>query len=31
MELAPSDPSFLDMRNSILQADLVVAHGKHQR
>jgi extracellular elastinolytic metalloproteinase len=31
MELSPADPSYLDMRNSILQADLVVAHGKHQR
>jgi hypothetical protein len=30
MELAPSNPSFLDMRNSILQADLVVNGGKQQ-
>jgi len=28
MELSPADPSFLDMRNSILQADLVVNGGK---
>jgi extracellular elastinolytic metalloproteinase len=28
MELAPSNPSFLDMRNSILQADQVVNGGK---
>ena len=27
MELAPSNPSFLDMRNSILQADLVATGG----
>jgi len=27
MELSPANPSFLDMRNSILQADLVVASG----
>ena len=27
MELAPSNPSFLDMRNSILQADLVANGG----
>jgi extracellular elastinolytic metalloproteinase len=31
MELSPADPSYLDMRNSILMADLVVDHGKHQR
>jgi len=30
MELSPSNPSFLDMRNSILQADLVVHGGKQQ-
>ncbi len=30
MELAPNDPSFLDMRNSILQADLVVDKGRKQ-
>ncbi len=29
MELSPADPSFLDMRNSILQADKVVYGGKH--
>ncbi len=28
MELSPANPSFLDMRNSILQADLVVNGGK---
>jgi len=28
MELAPSNPSYLDMRNSILMADQVVNHGK---
>ncbi|HKE51092.1 MAG TPA: M36 family metallopeptidase, partial [Actinomycetes bacterium] len=28
MELAPSNPSFLDMRNSILQADQVVNNGR---
>ena len=28
MELAPSNPSFLDMRNSILQADQVVNSGR---
>lgn len=28
MELSPSNPSFLDMRNSILQADLVAGSGK---
>jgi hypothetical protein len=27
MELSPGNPSFLDMRNSILQADQVVNHG----
>ena len=31
MELSPADPSFLDMRNSILQADLVVNGGKLQK
>jgi hypothetical protein len=31
MELSPSNPSFLDMRNSILQADLVVNGGKKQK
>jgi extracellular elastinolytic metalloproteinase len=31
MELAPVNPSFLDMRNSILQADLVVNDGKLQK
>ena len=31
MELAPANPSFLDMRNSILQADLVVNDGKQQK
>jgi hypothetical protein len=31
MELAPADPSYLDMRNSILMADLVVDKGRHQR
>jgi extracellular elastinolytic metalloproteinase len=30
MELAPADPSYLDMRNSILMADRVVAGGRHQ-
>jgi len=30
MELSPNNPSFLDMRNSILQADLVVNAGKKQ-
>ncbi|WP_375425822.1 M36 family metallopeptidase [uncultured Friedmanniella sp.] len=30
MELSPSDPSFLDMRNSILQADQAV-YGGHYR
>lgn len=28
MELSPANPSFLDMRNSILQADLVAGAGK---
>jgi hypothetical protein len=28
MELSPANPSFLDMRNSILQADLVVNGGR---
>ncbi|MFD2079398.1 F5/8 type C domain-containing protein [Actinopolymorpha cephalotaxi] len=28
MELSPANPSYLDMRNSILQADLVVDHGR---
>jgi hypothetical protein len=31
MELSPADPSFLDMRNSILQADLVVDNGFRQK
>jgi hypothetical protein len=31
MELSPADPSFLDMRNSILMADRVVAGGRHQK
>ncbi|GAA0560643.1 hypothetical protein GCM10010172_49730 [Paractinoplanes ferrugineus] len=31
MELSPADPSYLDMRNSILMADLVVASGRHQK
>jgi extracellular elastinolytic metalloproteinase len=31
MELSPADPSYLDMRNSILLADQVVAGGRHQR
>jgi extracellular elastinolytic metalloproteinase len=31
MELSPADPSYLDMRNSILIADRVVAGGRHQR
>ncbi|MCA2212401.1 M36 family metallopeptidase [Jidongwangia harbinensis] len=31
MELSPVEPSFLDMRNSILQADLVVNEGKQQK
>jgi len=31
MELSPNDPSFLDERNSILQADLVVNGGKLQK
>jgi len=30
MELSPANPSYLDMRNSILQADLVVDNGKKQ-
>ncbi len=30
MELSPAKPSYLDMRNSILQADLVVDNGKKQ-
>jgi extracellular elastinolytic metalloproteinase len=30
MELSPVAPSFLDMRNSILQADLVAYGGSHQ-
>ncbi len=28
MELSPANPSFLDMRNSILQADMVVNRGR---
>jgi hypothetical protein len=31
MELSPADPSYLDMRNSILMSDLVVDRGRHQR
>jgi extracellular elastinolytic metalloproteinase len=31
MELSPANPSFLDQRNSILQADLVVNGGKKQK
>ena len=31
MELSPANPSFLDQRNSILAADLVVDHGKLQK
>ncbi|BFU46037.1 M36 family metallopeptidase [Krasilnikovia sp. MM14-A1004] len=31
MELSPSNPSFLDERNSILQADLVVNDGRLQK
>jgi extracellular elastinolytic metalloproteinase len=31
MELSPADPSYLDMRNSILIADRVVAGGRHRR
>jgi len=31
MELSPANPSFLDERNSILQADLVVNGGKLQK
>ncbi|GAB1690431.1 M36 family metallopeptidase [Krasilnikovia sp. M28-CT-15] len=31
MELSPSNPSFLDERNSILQADLVVNGGRLQK
>jgi len=31
MELSPSNPSFLDERNSILAADLVVNNGKNQK
>ncbi|HEY7044220.1 MAG TPA: M36 family metallopeptidase [Nocardioidaceae bacterium] len=30
MELSPSNPSYLDERNSILQADLVNYNGRHQ-
>ena len=30
MELAPSNPSYLDMRNSILQADVVTNNGRKQ-
>ncbi len=30
MELAPANPSYLDMRNSILQADTVVNRGKYR-
>jgi extracellular elastinolytic metalloproteinase len=31
MEFSPADPSYLDMRNSILLADRVVAAGRHQQ
>ena len=31
MELSPSNPSFLDERNSILQADLIASGGKLQK
>jgi len=31
MELSPSNPSFLDERNSILAADMVVNNGKNQK
>jgi hypothetical protein len=31
MELAPYNPSFLDMRNAILVADTAVFHGHHHR
>ena len=31
MELSPANPSFLDMRNSILAADLVLAGGQRQK
>ena len=31
MELSPGNPSFLDMRNSILAADLVVNRGRTQK
>jgi hypothetical protein len=31
MELAPYNPSFLDMRNAILVADNAVFHGAHRR
>ncbi len=31
MELSPANPSFLDMRNSILTADLVVNKGRNQK
>jgi hypothetical protein len=31
MELSPADPSYLDMRNSILLADLVKSGGRHQK
>ncbi len=30
MELSPANPSFLDMRNAILQADLVASNGAHR-
>ncbi|MFN8233047.1 MAG: M36 family metallopeptidase [Actinomycetota bacterium] len=30
MELSPPEPSFLDMRNSILQADLIASGGSRQ-
>ena len=31
MELSPPEPSMLDMRNSILQADLVLHNGSHAK
>ena len=31
MSLSAADPSMLDMRNAILQADLVAYHGKHTK
>jgi extracellular elastinolytic metalloproteinase len=29
MELSPTYPSYLDMRNAILQADVAIHHGRH--